>query len=116
MSHRSDKVLLVDLLEAIRTIESFVRDYDEKLYKEDIKTQAAVERYLEILGEAANKLSESFILKYNHVQWHRIISLKNRIIHAYFDVSVSIVWNIIEQYLPLLKADIEKIFNEFENE
>ena len=83
----------------------------EEDYYLDEKTQAAVERYLEILGEAANKLPESVYTKYNHIEWHKIISLRHRIIHAYFDVNDSIIWQIVIQFLPKLRTDITNIIN-----
>ena len=85
----------------------------EQDYFNDDKTQAAVERYLEILGEAANKFSESFYNKNEHITWHRLISLRNSIIHAYFAVNDSIVWDIITNYLPELKADLVVLSNSY---
>jgi len=111
MSERPVKLILQDMLDAIYGIENFIAGMSENDYKKDEKTQASVERYLEILGEASNKLPEEFYLLHEHIQWHRIISLRNRIIHAYFDVNNSIVWNVITQFLPGLKNDLQKLLN-----
>jgi uncharacterized protein with HEPN domain len=97
------------MLDAVNGIEKFIAGMNEREYHEDAKTQAAVERYLEILGEAANKLTEEFCTQHPSIQWHRIISLRNRIIHAYFEVNNSIVWNIVTIFLPELKKELEKL-------
>lgn len=109
MSERPVNYIIQDMLDAIDGIEEFINGISEDVFLTDRKTQAAVERYLEILGEAANKLSDDFRLKYDYMQWHRIISLRNRIIHAYFNVDKRIVWNIITNFIPPLKHDLKNI-------
>lgn len=109
MSERPAILILQDMIDAIEGIEEFTDGIDEDSFLTDRKTQAAVERHLEILGEAANKLSDDFRIKYDHMQWHRIISLRNRIIHAYFDVDKRIVWNIIKNFIPPLKHELKSI-------
>lgn len=100
------------MVDAIDGIEKFIAGMREQDYSIDAKTQAAVERYLEVLGEAANKLPGDFYARHPDIQWHKIISLRNRIIHAYFDVNDSIVWNVITQFLPGLRKDIERLILE----
>ncbi|MFT4203347.1 MAG: DUF86 domain-containing protein [Chitinophagaceae bacterium] len=107
MSDRPIRLILSDMLDATTGIFRFVKGMDEQDYFQDEKTQAAVERYLEIIGEAANKLPDSFYAEHNHVEWHKIVSLRNRIIHAYFDVNDTIVWNIVVNFLPSLKIQLE---------
>ena len=112
MSERPVRLILQDMLDAIAGIENFIASMTEQDYRNDAKTQAAVERYLEILGEAANKLPADFYTQNPDIHWHKIISLRNRIIHAYFDVNDSIVWNVITQFLPNLGKDLEKLLSE----
>jgi len=114
MSERPHKLILLDMLDAIDGIETFVAGMSEQDYLADAKTQAAVERYLEILGEAANLFPESFYMRFNHIKWHRLISLRNRIIHAYFAVNDAIVWDIVTNYLPGLKYELTTILNNFD--
>lgn len=111
MSDRPVRLILQDMLDAIEGIEKFIAGMSEQDYGKDAKTQAAVERYLEILGEAANKIPDEFYVQNQHIQWHKIISLRNRIIHAYFDVNDSIVWNVITLFLPGLKKELEKLLS-----
>lgn len=116
MSDRPVKLILLDMFDAINGIETFISGMSDKDYFEDAKTQAAVERYLEILGEAANMFPESFYKQYGIIKWHQLISLRNRIIHAYFAVNDTIVWNIVTNDLPGLKNDLLEILKNYENE
>ena len=104
MRDREDK-LLTDILQAIELIESFVKDFDSfELYCSDAKTKSAVERQLGIIGEAVNlfqKLPPTSPLD----SAGQIISLRNRIIHAYDAVDNNIIWAIVKRHLPGLKAE-----------
>jgi len=55
---------------------------------------------LEIIGEAANRLSESFKIQHPEIEWRKIIGLRHRIVHDYFNIDVEIVWKIIQKDLP----------------
>ncbi|MBL7718150.1 MAG: DUF86 domain-containing protein [Flavipsychrobacter sp.] len=72
----------------------------------DEKTVDAVVRNFEIIGEGARRIPEEFKLLHPEIEWRRIIGFRNRIVHEYFDIDYSIMWEIIEDYLPEL---IEKI-------
>lgn len=74
----------------------------------DRKTVDAVVRNFEIIGEAANRISEDFKEKHLDIDWYRIRGLRNRIVHEYFGIDYSIVWLIKETFLPNL---ITKLIN-----
>ncbi len=76
----------------------------------DEKTADAVARNFEIIGEAANRLPDEFKAKSSTIDWDRIRGFRNRIVHDYFGIDYSIVWNIIENFLPKLIADIQTLF------
>jgi uncharacterized protein with HEPN domain len=67
MSERPEGLIILDMLDAIIGIETFISGMSEQDYFKDAKTQAAVDRYLEILGEAANKFSEGFYNKHDNI-------------------------------------------------
>jgi uncharacterized protein with HEPN domain len=96
---------LYDILHAIDLIEEFTASVPNfKAYDCDLKTQSAVERQLGIIGEAVNKLDTLF--PYLSLENSRkIVGFRNRLIHAYDAVDSSMVWVIIQKYLPLLKDD-----------
>lgn len=105
MRDRENK-LLTDILLAIDLIESFMKDSESfELYCADAKTKSAVERQLGIIGEAVNlfqKLPPTSPID----SASQIISLRNRIIHAYDAVDNNIIWAIVKRHLPLLKAEV----------
>lgn len=69
----------------------------------------AVLKDLEILGEAANKVSVETQKKYKNVPWTDIIAMRNRLIHGYFDIDYDIVWETLSEDLPTLIKSLEKI-------
>ena len=73
---------------------------------------SAVERQLEIIGEAANSISDSLKEKYPGVDWKPIRRFRNVIVHEYFGVSSQILWGVIQKELPVLKVQISEIINE----
>jgi uncharacterized protein with HEPN domain len=107
------KTWLYDILQSIIEIESYYenkpRKYEE--YISDLKTKRAVERNLEIIGEAVNR-----ILKKNKEfqldNAEKIIGTRNRIIHGYDKVSDDLVWSIVINHLPKLKEEVEILLDE----
>lgn len=69
-------------------------------------------RNIEIIGEAANKLSERIYEENKRVPWGRMIGLRNIVIHEYFGVDLNIIWQIVTVNLPETKPKIEKILTE----
>ena len=98
----------MDILSSIEEMEGFVREAtDFSSYENNKMMKRAVERELEIIGEAVNKLiqEEQFILN----EAEKIISFRNRLAHAYDSIDDSIVWLIIKRHLPQLKNEITEI-------
>jgi uncharacterized protein with HEPN domain len=71
--------------------------------------QDAVVRELEIIGEASRNLTDELREAHPEVPWSQIIGMRNRFIHAYFDVNLRIVWEIVRDDLPRLKHQVEQI-------
>ena len=112
MSNRDPRLLLEDIVESIEKIRHFTVNIDFEEFINDAKTTDAVVRNFEIIGEAANKIPPEIKNRFLHIEWHRIVSIRNRIIHEYFGVDYSIIWKIIESNLDKLKSDIERILLE----
>ena len=107
------QVWLFDILNSILEIESFV-DFEEtnfQDYSSDVKTKRAVERNLEIIGEAVNRISKKDE-NLEITDKRKIISVRNRIIHGYDQVSDELIWSIITQYLPVLEKEVRQYLNE----
>ena len=107
------KTWLYDILNAINEIESFIADKPKDFiaYQKDIKTKRAIERNIEIIGEAMNRI----LLKDDTVQLsnsRKIVDTRNRIIHGYDTVSDDMIWSIVIKHLPVLKTEISKYLDE----
>jgi len=107
------KTWLYDILQAINEIDSY---YDNKprIFEEyvfDTKTKRAIERDLEIIGEAANRiLKKDRNFKLNNVE--NIIGTRNRIIHGYDKISDDLIWSIVINHLPKLKDEVTELLDE----
>ena len=100
---------LSDIQYSISLIDSFLKGIDNfGAYQSDPKTQSAVERQLEIIGEAVNKFrqEETFVIL-NHTK--QMIDFRNRLIHSYDNIDISIVWAILKNHLPVLKEEIDNL-------
>lgn len=104
------KAWLYDILNAITEIESFFdgRPKEFAKYQNDVRTKRAVERDIEIIGEALSR-----ILKQNPTiiitNSRKIVDARNRIIHGYDSVSDDVVWGIVIRHLPILKIEVESL-------
>ena len=76
--------------------------------EDDPVLTAALERFVELTGEAASRLSRETRDSIPHIQWREIIALRNRLVHGYFTVDLDILWNIIQDDLPNLIAALER--------
>lgn len=107
------KTWLYDILQSIHEIESYFEG-KPKLYEDyftDIKTKRAVERDIEIIGEASNRiLKKDPAFNLSHVD--KIIGTRNRIIHGYDKISDELIWSIIIKHLPKLKEEVTLLLNE----
>ena len=116
MSRRDVRLFLYDILEAIAKIESYTEgmSYDDFIHDE--KTIDAVIRNLEIIGEATKNIPENIKDKYPKIPWKAIAGMRDKLIHAYFGVSLPIIWETIKNDLPTLKRQIERILKELEHQ
>ena len=109
---RDYKVYLDDILEAIAKIKRFTSGIDSEMFSNDEKTVDAVIRNLEVIGEAVKKIPEEFRNQYPAVEWKKIAGLRDILIHEYFGIDVEIVWDIVQNKLPILESQIAKIIAE----
>lgn len=109
MSKRDWGLLVDDMLQSIERIEDYVRDMAWEDFLDDRKTQDAVVRNLEILGEAANALPGEICQKCPDVDWRGVIGMRNRLVHEYFDTSPSILWQVITVELSALRQQLRDL-------
>jgi uncharacterized protein with HEPN domain len=107
MPFKDIRLLLQDILDSIADIEEFVQGMDYAAYLLDSKTQAAVERKLLIVSEAAIRLGEAAPALCPSIDWKDVRGLGNRIRHEYQSIQDEMIWKIVKDDLPPLKAAVE---------
>lgn len=111
MSDRSANLLIADILESAQKIQRYTAGLSFEQFTLDEKTVDAVARNFEIIGEAANRLPAEFKTQHPTIDWDRIRGFRNRVVHDYFGIDHSIVWNIINGFLPQLVMTLSEIDN-----
>lgn len=112
---RSDRERLLDILEAIADIERYAAKGLETFLRDEL-IQTWVVHHIQIIGEAASRLSPSLRERYQDILWSDIISMRNVLVHHYFGIDLEEIWDTITTDIPNLKARIETILRELPNE
>lgn len=107
------KTWLYDILSSINEIETYFVDTPKlfEIYQNDLKTKRAVERNIEIIGEAMSRI----LKEGNQIQIsnsRKIVDVRNRIIHGYDSVSDDVIWGILIKNLPVLQKEVEDLLGE----
>jgi uncharacterized protein with HEPN domain len=106
---RDFRLYLDDILEAIYQIRNYMADQDEEAFTTDRKTQDAVIRNLEIIGEATRNLPKEIKEGAPEIDWRKIAGLRNILIHEYFGISLPILWDIVQNKLSPLETACNKL-------
>ena len=107
---RSDRDRILDMLEAISKIEQYVnRESDHSRFEEDELLQVWIIHHLSIIGEAAARLSDEFREQHPDISWGGMIGMRHVLVHGYFETDNEIIWKVIEQDLPTLKNQLQKL-------
>ena len=112
MFEREWKLYVEDILESLDLVEQYVEGMDFDEFRKSRKTVDAVVRNLEIIGEASKFVPDRIKDKYRDVDWKGIVGLRNRIAHRYFDISLNVVWYIIQNELSPLNEYMRRILEE----
>ena len=109
MSPRGWQNRIRDILDAIAEIQKFTHGMDYRTFKEDIMAVRAVEMNFIIIGEAATQITEDIEEKYTSIPWSLMRAMRNRIVHAYFEVDEKLMWDTIRNDLPPLIPELERL-------
>jgi uncharacterized protein with HEPN domain len=107
-----DKERLGHILDAIKSIELFCEGVDMDSFQKNYMLQLAVVKLLEVIGEASNQLSKELKEEHAEIEWKLIIGSRNILIHEYFSISYDIVWEAVQNDLPVLKKQLTKILEQ----
>lgn len=105
---KSDKERFLDILEAIARIEKYAKK-GRKAFERDELLQTWIVHHLQIIGEAARKLSDASRKAAPDIPWPQIIAMRNILVHDYFGVDIEEVWAAVEKDVPVLKRKIRPI-------
>lgn len=97
--------------DAIKAILEYTKDANRESFNSNGLMQDAVIRRIEIIGEAAKNVSNEFREKYSEIPWKKIVGMRDKLIHGYFNVDVDRVWNVIIDDMLVLKKEIEEIIS-----
>ena len=104
-----DKQRLLHILDAINEIENYTANIDIDIFLKNSMMHFASIKQIEIIGEAANYISEETKSKFSEIEWRQITGLRHILVHEYFGVDITLIWQIIIDDIPKLKAKIQNI-------
>jgi uncharacterized protein with HEPN domain len=102
-----DRWRVSHMVEAAELALSFVADRDRTQLDSDAMLRFALMRAIEVVGEAASQVSEDGRKALPEVPWAQIVGMRNRLIHAYFDINRQILWDTVQLALPKLLAQLK---------
>jgi uncharacterized protein with HEPN domain len=113
---RDYTLYLKDILEAMEAIEKFVEGIDFDNFQKNDMVSSAVIRKFEIIGEATKNVPETIRSKYPEIPWKEMAGMRDRLIHFYFVVKYSLVWQTVKDIIPSIKPLIYKIIEDVSNQ
>lgn len=106
---QDDVVRIRHMMDAAREAIGFIRNRRREDLDRDRQLVWALVKAIEIIGEAAAQLSEEGKKQIPGVPWRNIIGMRNRLVHAYFDINLDILWKTVTDGLPPILAELEKV-------
>jgi uncharacterized protein with HEPN domain len=102
-----DLARLHHIIEALDYIDSFLTNKTKEDFFDEPMLRFAIERQLEIIGEAANHISTETLNQAPNIEWRKIVAFRNFIVHEYFGLDLELLWGIIDTKLHPLRVSVE---------
>ena len=107
-------VYIEDILDAMGKAETFVAGLTYEQFETDFRTNFAVVRAIEVIGEATKRLPNAFRDQYPEIPWKDMAGMRDVVIHGYNNVNLRIVWDVVKRDIPIIKPQIRQILANFE--
>lgn len=106
------KHYLDDIWESIEKIEEYIKGVSEEQFSRNSQLQDSVLHRIQIIGEIAKRIPAAYKKLYPSVPWRDVAGMRDMIVHGYDGVDLSIVWDVVQRYIPKLKPSIKKMLSE----
>jgi uncharacterized protein with HEPN domain len=108
---KEDRAYLGHILEAVERILAYGNE-GEGTFRQELKTQDAIIRNLQVMGEAVKKISAATRSAHPEIPWKDIPGMRDRVVHDYFGVSLDIVWDVVKNHVPPLREKLRLVLEE----
>ena len=109
MSQKNDRVYIQHMIDNSNKAINFIQDINRQDFDNDEKLRLALTHLLQIIGEAARRISPEFRSNHPQIPWKEIVGMRSKVVHDYLNVDEDIVWQTIKNDLPALILELEKI-------
>ena len=109
MSIQDDKTRIKHMLDAANKAVNFVDNRNFQDLEDDEMLALALVKLIEIIGEAASRISKQYQASHPQIPWSAMIGIRNRLVHAYFDINLKILWQTTQEDLPFLINELNKL-------
>lgn len=113
---RDIRLYLDDILSSIQSVQKYTAHLNQKDFLADRKTFEAVAFNLQIIGEAAKQIPERYRQEYPQINWKKVVGLRNIIVHTYFSLSETVIWDISQNKLGDLSDCISQMQEQIDRE
>lgn len=107
-----DRTLLMDMHAAASHAMDFVKGMDLSAFVADLRTRRAVEREIEIIGEAARSVSDGLKTLTTHIPWRPIIAQRHILAHEYGEIQEELIWRVVTVHLPSLAQMLDELLED----